>query len=111
MYVWPHMHLLGKVFKAYGIAPSGDTIRLASIPDWDFRWQEIYKFRKLVRIPKGTRLHIEGTYDNTSANPFNPKSPPQTVFSGGDMRTDDEMLTLLMVFLPYQEGDELLSLQ
>ncbi|MDQ3842685.1 MAG: hypothetical protein M3342_01530 [Bacteroidota bacterium] len=25
MYVWPHMHLLGKTFKAYSISPTGDT--------------------------------------------------------------------------------------
>ena len=111
MYVWPHMHLLGKSFKAYGIAPSGDTIRLASVPEWDFRWQEIYKFKNLVRIPRGTTLHIEGTYDNTANNSFNPNKPPRPVLSKGDMLTTDEMLTLLMVFLPYKEGDESISLQ
>jgi hypothetical protein len=111
MYVWPHMHLLGKSFKAYGITPSGDTIRLASVPEWDFRWQEIYKFKNLVRIPRGTTLHIEGTYDNTANNPFNPNKPPRPVLSKGDMLTTDEMLTLLMVFLPYKEGDESISLQ
>jgi hypothetical protein len=111
MYVWPHMHLLGKSYKAYGIAPNGDTIKLTSIPQWDFRWQEIYRFKKLVRIPKGTLLHIEGTYDNTSNNPFNPNNPPRPVFSRGDMQSTDEMLTLLMVFLPYEEGDETISLE
>ena len=35
----PHMHLLGKSFKAYAIIPKGDTIRLIHIPKWDFRWQ------------------------------------------------------------------------
>lgn len=111
MYVWPHMHLLGKSFKAYGVTPAGDTIRLTHVPQWDFRWQEIYKFKKLVPIPKGTRLHIEGTYDNTASNPFNPNSPPRFVMSSGDMRSNDEMLTLMMVFLPYREGDENISLE
>jgi hypothetical protein len=111
MYVWPHMHLLGKSFMAYGISPMGDTIRLTHVPQWDFRWQEIYKFKKLVHIPRGTRLVIEGTYDNTTANPFNPSKPPRFVMSSGDMRTNDEMLTLMMVFLPYKEGDENISLE
>ena len=110
MYVWPHMHYIGKSFLAYGLTPLGDTIRLSSIPQWDFRWQEIYKFKKLVRIPRGTVIHIEGTFDNTASNPFNPNSPPQYVFSSGDMRTKDEMLTLLLIFLPYKEGDEKVSL-
>jgi len=110
MYVWPHMHYLGKSFLAYGITPVGDTIRLTSVPQWDFRWQEIYKFKKFVRIPRGTVVHIEGTYDNTVNNPFNPNSPPQYIFSSGDMQSKNEMLTLLLVFLPYKEGDENISL-
>lgn len=106
MYVWPHMHYIGKSFLAYGLTPLGDTIRLTSVPQWDFRWQEIYKFKKFVRIPKGTVVHIEGTFDNTTNNPFNPYSPPQYIFSSGDMQSKNEMLTLLLIFLPYKEGDE-----
>lgn len=97
MYVWPHMHMAGKSFRAYGITPEKDTIRLVSVPAWDFRWQEIYKFKKMVKFPKGTLLHIEGTYDNTANNPFNPNSPPQFIYSTGDMRSKDEMLTLLLI--------------
>jgi Copper type II ascorbate-dependent monooxygenase, C-terminal domain. len=111
LYVWPHMHLLGKEFKAYAVSPMGDTIRLTHIPQWDFRWQENYRFKKLVRIPKGSRLRIEGTYDNTVNNPFNPNNPPKLVMSTGDMKSTDEMLTLMMIFLPYKEGDENLSLE
>ncbi|WP_295118230.1 cytochrome c [uncultured Chitinophaga sp.] len=106
LYVWPHMHVLGKSFKAYAVTPAGDTIKLVNIPDWDFRWQEIYRFKTLVKIPEKSVLTVEGTYDNTAGNPNNPSSPPKMVFSAGDMKTTDEMLTLLMVFLPYQPGDE-----
>ena len=110
MYVWPHMHYLGKEFKAYVLKPGGDTIRLVSIPDWDFRWQEIYKLRKLLVVPKGSVLHIEGLYDNSADNPANPYHPPQAIASSGDMKSVDEMMTLMMVFLPYQPGDENLVL-
>ncbi len=106
LYVWPHMHLLGKSFKAYAVAPSGDTVKLAHIPDWDFRWQEIYRFKKLQHIPKGSKLFIQGTYDNTAQNPFNPNKPPRLVMSSGNMETTNEMLTMIMVFLPYKKGDE-----
>jgi hypothetical protein len=51
-------------------------------------------------------LTIEGTYDNTANNPANPASPPKLVYSNGDMKSTDEMMTLLMVFLPYEKGDE-----
>ena len=110
MYVWPHMHYIGKEFKAFAIPPKGDTIKLVHIRDWDFRWQEIYKFKKLVKIPEGSILTIEGTYDNTANNPDNPYNPPRMIFSANDMKSTDEMMTLLMVFLPYKEGDENLSL-
>ena len=110
MYVWPHMHYLGKEFKAYVLTPEKDTVRLVHIPSWDFRWQEIYRFKKLMVAPRRSILHIEGFYDNTADNPFNPNNPPDVVTSTGDMKTNDEMLTLMMVFLPYQPGDENLLL-
>lgn len=106
LYVWPHMHLLGKKFTAYAVTPQGDTIRLVNITDWDFKWQELYRFEHLVKIPKGSVLTVEGTYDNTAQNPNNPFSPPQTIYSSGDMKSTDEMLTLVMLALPYEAGDE-----
>jgi hypothetical protein len=51
-------------------------------------------------------LTIEATYDNTASNPSNPNSPPQMVFSDGLMGTKNEMLSLILVYLPYREGDE-----
>ncbi|WP_431294212.1 cytochrome c [Pedobacter sp. P26] len=110
LYVWPHMHLLGKSFKSYAVTAAGDTIKLISIPAWDFRWQEIYRFNKLIKVPKGSVLTIEGTYDNTKDNPNNPNNPPKMVFSANDMKSTDEMLTMLLIFLKYEEGDENKSL-
>lgn len=106
LYVWPHMHLLGKEFKAWAITPAGDTVRLVHIPAWDFKWQEIYKFKHPVKIPRGSVLTVEGTYDNTRNNPSNPFNPPRTIYSSGDMKSVDEMLTLVMLFIPYADGDE-----
>ncbi|MEO5889806.1 MAG: cytochrome c [Ferruginibacter sp.] len=111
MYVWPHMHYIGKEFKAYITTPDGDTIKMVHIPDWDFRWQEIYRMKNLVKVPKGSVMHIEGTYDNTAQNAANPNKPPKTIFSAGTMRSTDEMMTLLMVYLPYVEGDEKVNVE
>jgi hypothetical protein len=104
--VWPHMHYVGKVFKAFGVTPTGDTIRLVNIENWDFNWQEMYWFPKMVHVPKGTVVTIEGTYDNTANNPANPSSPPKLIYSNGDMKATDEMMTMIMLFLPYEQGDE-----
>jgi hypothetical protein len=109
LYVWPHMHYLGKIFKAYAVTPVGDTIKLVSIPDWNFNWQEIYWFPKMMKIPAGTVVTVEGTYDNTADNPANPSSPPATVY--GAMKSKDEMLTLVMITLPYEQGDEEIALK
>jgi hypothetical protein len=111
LYVWPHMHLIGKAFVAYAVTPADDTIRLVHIPDWDFRWQELYRFKKPVKIPKGSVVHIDGVYDNTAANPFNPNNPPKAVYSFGDMLSTNEMMTLLMIYLPYEKGDEQIDLR
>jgi hypothetical protein len=111
LYVWPHMHYLGKEFRAYITTPEGDTLPLVHIPAWDFRWQEIYRFRHPIKVEKGSVIHLECTYDNTADNPANPNSPPKNIFSMGDMKTTDEMMTLMMGFLPYQPGDEKISLE
>jgi hypothetical protein len=112
----PHMHLVGKSFKAYALEPAGDTIRLISIPRWDFRWQYFYTFQKMLKIPEGSMICVEAEYDNTSANPNNPNDPPKLVAErlnrGGEgMRTTDEMLQFIITWLPYQKGDENISLQ
>ncbi len=108
----PHMHLLGQRFKAYALGPAGDTIRLISIPKWDFNWQYFYTFRRMVKIPKGSTIIAEGVYDNTRDNPFNPYSPPQLVRDqNGSMRSTDEMFQFIVSYLPYRQGDENTSLQ
>ncbi len=109
--VWPHMHYIGKEFKAYIVTTSGDTINMVHIPEWDFRWQEIYRMKRLVKVPKASVMHIEGTYDNTAQNPANPNNPPKTIFSEGSMLSTDEMMTLLMVYLPYEDGDEKINIE
>jgi hypothetical protein len=111
----PHMHLLGKSFKAYALPPNGDTIRLINIPRWDFRWQYFYTYPKMLKIPKGSVVYVEAEFDNTLDNPNNPYNPPQEIreryeFGGAGMRTTDEMLQFIITWLPYQDGDENVSL-
>jgi hypothetical protein len=107
----PHMHLLGKSFWAYAVTIQGDTIPLIKINKWDFRWQYFYTFKKMLKIPKGATIHTVGVYDNTRHNPNNPFSPPRLVAErNGSMRTSDEMFQFIVTYLPYQNGDEHISL-
>ena len=107
----PHMHLLGKSMKAYAITLENDTIPLINIEDWNFRWQYFYTFKKLLKIPKGSLIKVEATFDNTLDNLDNPFDPPQLITGReGSMKTTDEMFQFIINYLPYQEGDENISL-
>ncbi len=108
----PHMHLLGKRFLAYALTAEKDTIRLIHIPRWNFNWQYFYTFKKMVKIPAGSTICVEGVFDNTIENPLNPFNPPQTVRdNNGSMKTTDEMFQFIVNYLPYEEGDEQISLE
>lgn len=105
----PHMHLLGKDCRAYATTPKGDTIRLISVPQWDFHWQGGYTYKNPVRIPRGSKLFYEASYDNTINNLENPNTPPKTVRWGEG--TSDEMLLCYFHWLPFQPGDETLDME
>lgn len=108
----PHMHLIGKSFLAYAIKPSGDTIPLIRINNWDFRWQYFYQFKTLLKLSRGTIIYVEGVYDNTASNPNNPFNPPKEIREReGSMKTTDEMFQLIITYVPYQVGDENISLE
>ncbi|MDX1909492.1 MAG: hypothetical protein SF053_20805 [Bacteroidia bacterium] len=102
----PHMHRLGTYIKAYLILPGQDTVPLVEVPRWDFDWQEFYAFDKLIHVPAGSVLRVEGTFDNTDRNYDNPNSPPQDVFFERAMDDSDEMMRLVVQYLPYWPGDE-----
>jgi hypothetical protein len=102
--VAPHMHLLGKSIKAFGVSPSNDTIPFIRINHWRFHWQGMYNFRYLVKLPANSSLYGEASYDNTTNNPWNPNSPPATVTLGEG--TTDEMFLVYFTYTLYQPGDE-----
>jgi hypothetical protein len=104
--VMPHMHLLGKSFKA-GFVHNGDSTQLVHIPEWDFHWQGFYTYKSPIFLPQGSSVWAEVTYDNTTTNWNNPHSPPQTVTAGEG--TGDEMLLLYMNLSAYLPGDTLLN--
>ncbi len=102
--VFPHMHLIGKSINAYGVRSTGDTDRYISIPDWNFHWQGFYTFPRFIKVPTGTTFHSDALYDNTTANPDNPHSPPVNVTEGPN--TTDEMMLTYFLYTAYQAGDE-----
>lgn len=95
--VMPHMHYLGKYFKAYALAPDGTEIPLIKINKWDFNWQTSYQFKELIDIPAGSAIKVEASYDNTANNPANPSFPPRDVFYGWN--TTSEMMNMVIYYL------------
>jgi Copper type II ascorbate-dependent monooxygenase, C-terminal domain len=105
--VEPHLHKLGKKIRAFAITPDGDLVPFIQIDDWDFNFQETYQFKKMQRVPKGSIIMAEATYDNTAQNPQNPSSPPKQVRYGWN--TTSEMMDVIFHFVFYQPGDEKMS--
>src|SRR5262245_24257895 len=85
----PHAHYRARHIRGTATLPGGSTKSLIDIPDWDFRWQQVYRFITPVALPKGTTIAMEYLYDNSSDNPRNVTQPPQRVVWG--QRSADEM--------------------
>jgi hypothetical protein len=68
----PHMHLRGKSMRIEVTYPDGHSETLLNVPDYNFNWQITYRTREPIFIPKGTRVKIVGTFDNSANNPLNP---------------------------------------
>ncbi|OIN58989.1 monooxygenase [Arsenicibacter rosenii] len=99
--VLPHMHLLGKTFRAFAITPDGEAINLIKIDDWDYKWQLTYQFKELLTVPKGSIIIAEGRYDNTAQNPLNPNNPVRDV--GYGWNSTDEMMNLVFYYIVKSE--------
>ena len=101
--VYPHAHYLGKDLRGHAKLPDGTTEWLVWIKDWDFNWQDSYRFFEPLFLPRGTTLHMRYTYDNSSANKRNPHHPPQRVRYGP--QSSDEMGDLWIQAVPTSTGD------
>ncbi|HEU4752526.1 MAG TPA: redoxin domain-containing protein, partial [Armatimonadota bacterium] len=54
--VTPHMHLLGREMRVTATLPDGTKQDLVLIKDWVYRWQDTYRYKEPVAIPKGSQL-------------------------------------------------------
>lgn len=84
----PHMHLRGSWFKYEAVYPDGKSEVLLSVPNYDFKWQHLYRLAKPKRMPAGTRLVCKGAHDNSPQNPDNPDATKAVTFGE---QTFDEM--------------------
>ena len=101
--VWfrPHAHVRGKTVRYTLVHPDGREEVVLSVPRYNFNWQLTY--RTSLKIPKGARMRVEFTYDNSTANKYNP-DPARWVYYGG--QSWEEMGTPNMGFLVDRNADD-----
>jgi hypothetical protein len=103
--VGAHAHYLAKEMKATAFLPDGTTQPLLWIQDWDFNWQDRYIYKAPVALPKGTRIHVRLTYDNSADNPANPNAAaPKRVLWGE--QSFDEMGSVSVAMQAVRLEDE-----
>jgi tetratricopeptide (TPR) repeat protein len=101
--IQPHAHNLARRMDASATLPDGTVRSLVTIEDWDFRWQDVYRYKTPFVLPKGTTLAMRYTYDNSARNPRNPHVPPTRVRWG--QNTTDEMGDLWVQVIPRSAGE------
>jgi len=101
--VYPHAHYLATRMEGTATLPDGRVTPLLSIPRWNVRWQDQYRYRTPVALPRGTTLRMRFVYDNSAANPNNRIKPPRRV-QWGPLSTD-EMGALWLEVVPAHSSD------
>ena len=94
--ILPHMHLLGSEIKITATYPNGRIVPLVWSNPWAFEWQETYVYKEPIPLPRGTRISLEASYDNSTRNPRNPNNPPKFV-RWGEESADEMCIAFLFV--------------
>ena len=101
--VQPHAHNVGRQMYADVLLPDGTVKPLITLLDWDFRWQDVYRYARPIALPQGSTIRMRFTYDNSAANPRNPFQPPQRIVWG--QNTTDEMGDFWVQLVPARTAD------
>jgi len=101
--VYPHAHYLATRMEGTATLPDGRVTPLLSIPRWNIRWQDQYRYRTPLTLPRGTTLRMRFVYDNSASNPNNRFKPPRRV-QWGPLSTD-EMGALWLEVVPARSED------
>jgi tetratricopeptide (TPR) repeat protein len=101
--IQPHAHYRARRVSATAVLPDGVRRPLIIIQNWDFNWQDQYRYATPFWVPAGTRLEMDYTFDNSDTNPRNPIRPLQRAFWG--WRSFDEMADLWIQVLTRTDAD------
>jgi hypothetical protein len=87
--VFPHMHLTGSRLQADLATGDATAACLATIPVWQFEWQQVFFYEAPIRMTGDDRMRVTCTYDTSGRR--EPTSP--------GFGTEDEMCTLGVFFV------------
>lgn len=88
--MFPHMHLRGKAFKYEVKYPDGKKEVLLDVPNYDFNWQNGYRFVEPKKMPAGSTITCTAHFDNSEKNIANPN--PNSTVRWGDQTWEEMMI-------------------
>lgn len=105
----PHMHTLGSAIRV-DLERGTDPDRcLVNIPEWDFNWQQFYRYTDEATVPllPGDVIRLTCTYDNSPENQpvVNGEQIDPRDVRWGEGTLDEMCLNYLIVTRPYYESD------
>ena len=101
--IQPHAHYRARRVAAWATIPGAGRRPLILVSNWDFNWQDLYRYNTPFWLPAGTKLEMEYEFDNSEANPRNPTHPPGRV--GWGWRSSDEMADVWIQVMTRNEAD------
>jgi mono/diheme cytochrome c family protein len=88
----PHMHMRGAAAKFEAIYPDGTREVLLDVPEYDFSWQTVYRYKDLKFVPAGTKIEYTAWYDNTPERGERYGFDPAQTVTFGEESTDEMMM-------------------
>ena len=102
IWVYPHMHLLGREIKLEVTDARGETRPMIYEDDWDFNWLGSYTYVEPMAVKAGSRINLTCTFNNSDSNPKNPNNPIVPV-GWGEKTTDEMCLAFAGVTFDYEK--------
>jgi hypothetical protein len=83
-----HMHYRGKAMSARVIYPDNSVEEIINVADYNFAWQPTYRLGESMILPAGSRVVVEGLFDNSV---YNTGNPDPSVPATGGLQSWEEM--------------------
>lgn len=103
----PHAHYICRRMSVKAALPDQTVKRLLVIEDWDFNWQQEFRFLNPIDLPAGTTVEMEFSYDNSTDNPRNPSDPPKRVRAGATAADEMALVFLNLIAVDDSERPQL----